>query len=193
VPAARLDTARQQAGRARGDDDAGGGDAIDISEQRSFQCLVLRTALLHEVGVPDRTVEVACEREASSGRAPGQPNARERGPGVGDRGAQPGFRPRRGIPGDDVEPFGERPRGPAAADDAGADNGEPQTPLCFPPPLAGEVRVGVSHDTAAGRAVFRRSLVRASAGVSARAPSSSMIWIAFSTSWPLLANTPFFR
>src|SRR6266705_2284326 len=73
--------------------------------------------------------------------------------------------PTRGIPGDDVESPGERPRGPATADDARTDDGEPQAPLSFPPP-----RVGARHDTAAGRALLRRSLERASGGVRAGPP-----------------------
>src|SRR6266480_6601060 len=75
MAAARLDTARQQAGRARGNDNAGARDAIDLGEQRSFQWLVLGTALLDEVSAFDGTVEVAGEREAPARRAAGQPNA----------------------------------------------------------------------------------------------------------------------
>src|SRR5206468_5107368 len=126
------------------------------------------------------TVEVGGEGAGPSRRGPGQPRARGRRPGVGDRRGRSGLRSGGGFPGHDVESPRERPRGPAAADDAGADYGQ----------LLG---LGGPHETAAGRAVLRRSLVRASAGVRARAPSNSMIWIAFSTSWPLLANTPFLR
>ena len=140
MPAAGLDAAWQQPRRAGRDDDAGARHPIDVREQRSFQCLVFRTALLHEVGVLHGTVEVAGEGEAPSGRASGQPHARQRRPSVGDGRAQPGLGARRGIPGHDVEPSGERPRGPATPDHTGADYGEPQTPFSFPPPLADESR-----------------------------------------------------
>ena len=53
VAAAPLDAAWQEARRAGRDDDAGARDPIDVREQRSFQRLVLGTALLHEVGAFD--------------------------------------------------------------------------------------------------------------------------------------------
>jgi len=122
MPALILDATWEQSRGAGRDDDIRSRHLVDVRQQGALQALDLRSALLHEAGVGNRTRQVAGETKPLLRRPLREANSLERRPRIRDRLAKPLLALGSGIPGNDVETTGERSRRPATADHARSDN-----------------------------------------------------------------------
>ena len=115
-----LQHGRQQAGRRGGDEGVRWRMLLDLGEQPALQLHVLRDALLDEVGVPNRLVELGREPHvpARTGRVR---QLRPRSLGVVEHLADATLGVGMWVEDDDVETVLDQPACPAAADDTATD------------------------------------------------------------------------